>query len=117
QWSSDDDNAMMFHELAFTHSDVELIHQGLALRRANGRSAPAADTGAVDSILRRAVIPKRGGRYLPAWDVRTHSCRNASNGRTASARCAGTRAATAPISVSTSVVTTKTNRSSPCAPN
>jgi hypothetical protein len=41
QWSSDDWNAMMFHKLAFTDSDVELIHRGLALQLANRRSEPS----------------------------------------------------------------------------
>jgi hypothetical protein len=38
QWSSDDFKEMMYFKLAFTPSDVTLIHQGLALQLASRRS-------------------------------------------------------------------------------
>jgi len=37
QWSNDDFEEMMFHKLAFTNFDVELIHRGL---RSNWRTLP-----------------------------------------------------------------------------
>jgi hypothetical protein len=43
QWSNYDFQEMVFHRLAFTNFDVELIHQGLALQLANGRSALTAE--------------------------------------------------------------------------
>jgi len=43
QWSHYDFQEMVFHRLAFTNFDVELIHQGLALQLANGRSALTAE--------------------------------------------------------------------------
>ena len=46
RWSGDDWNEMMIHKLAFTDSDVELIHRGLALQLAGRRSGPAeAESG------------------------------------------------------------------------
>jgi hypothetical protein len=43
QWSSDDFEEMIFHKLAFTNFDVELIHQGLTLQVASRRSALPAE--------------------------------------------------------------------------
>ena len=57
RWSGDDWNEMMIHKLAFTDSDVEMIHQGLALPLANGRSGRAAEaessSPAVSDLARR----------------------------------------------------------------
>jgi hypothetical protein len=39
-WSREDCQAMVFHKLAFTQLDVELIHRGLAVQRASLRSEP-----------------------------------------------------------------------------
>jgi hypothetical protein len=41
-WSGDDYKDMMFHKLAFTDSDVELIRRGLALQLASRRSGLVA---------------------------------------------------------------------------
>jgi hypothetical protein len=43
QWSNYDCEEMVFHTLAFTPSDVELIHRGLALQLAKRRSGQAAE--------------------------------------------------------------------------
>ncbi|SPF48843.1 exported hypothetical protein [Candidatus Sulfopaludibacter sp. SbA4] len=40
-WSDRDFTDMVFHKLAFSAPDVELIHKGLALRPASGRPQPA----------------------------------------------------------------------------
>jgi hypothetical protein len=37
-WSREDCQAMVFHKLAFTQLDVQLIHRGLAVQRASPRS-------------------------------------------------------------------------------
>jgi hypothetical protein len=39
-WSREDCQAMVFHKLAFTPLDIELIHRGLAVQRAARRSEP-----------------------------------------------------------------------------
>ena len=39
QWSTQDYQEMMYHKLAFAPVDVELIHQGLAIRVASGGAA------------------------------------------------------------------------------
>ncbi len=39
-WSREDCQAMVFHKLAFTELDVDLIHRGLASQRASGRPEP-----------------------------------------------------------------------------
>jgi hypothetical protein len=46
QWSSSDFEEMVFHRLAFTNFDVELIHQGLVIQLANRRSESLADGSA-----------------------------------------------------------------------
>jgi hypothetical protein len=46
QWSSSDFEEMVFHRLAFTNFDVELIRQGLAIESANRRSESLADGSA-----------------------------------------------------------------------
>jgi len=43
QWSNTDYEEMLFHKLAFTNFDVDLIHQGLAVALASSRSALAAE--------------------------------------------------------------------------
>jgi hypothetical protein len=43
QWSNTDYEEMLFHKLAFTNFDVDLIHQGLAVASASSRSALAAE--------------------------------------------------------------------------
>jgi hypothetical protein len=43
QWSNTDFEEMIFHKLAFTNFDVELIHQGLTLQVASRRSALPAE--------------------------------------------------------------------------
>jgi len=42
-WSNNDFEEMIFHKLAFTNFDVELIHQGLTLQVASRRSDSLAD--------------------------------------------------------------------------
>jgi hypothetical protein len=39
-WAPEDCQAMVFHKLAFTQLDVDLIHQGLAVQRASRQSEP-----------------------------------------------------------------------------
>jgi hypothetical protein len=39
-WSREDCQAMVYHKLAFTQLDIELIHRGLAVQRAARRSGP-----------------------------------------------------------------------------
>jgi hypothetical protein len=39
-WSRQDFQAMVFHKLAFTQLDVELIHRGLAVQQASRRAEP-----------------------------------------------------------------------------
>jgi hypothetical protein len=43
QWSNSDFEEMIFHKLAFTNFDAELIHQGLARQLASRRSESLAD--------------------------------------------------------------------------
>jgi hypothetical protein len=52
QWSLGDYKDMMFHKLAFTDSDVELIHKGLALQLANRRSELAVEAGSGSPAVR-----------------------------------------------------------------
>jgi hypothetical protein len=43
QWSNEDYHEMIFHKLAFTNFDVDLIHTGLAVQLASRRSDLTAD--------------------------------------------------------------------------
>jgi hypothetical protein len=56
-WSRQDFQAMVFHKLAFTPLDVELIHRGLAVQQASRRSEPvlvaASDSPAVFNLAER----------------------------------------------------------------
>jgi hypothetical protein len=51
RWSRDDYRDMVYHKLAFTASDVELIHQGLALQLANRRSEQRAEAESGNSAV------------------------------------------------------------------
>ena len=53
QWSGDDFKQMVLHKLAFTTLDVELIHEGLALRRTNRRSDAESGGPALSSSTRK----------------------------------------------------------------
>ena len=55
-WSSGDFTRMMYFKLAFTQSDVTLIHQGLALQQASRRSEPAPEGESGSTVQIRVCI-------------------------------------------------------------
>lgn len=57
RWSPEDFQQMMYHKLAFTPSDVELIHQGIAVRLAS-RRPERTDEASTD----RSVVSNLGKR-------------------------------------------------------